>query len=114
MAESLKIDLGNTVTPRFLIGSKGMEITERKATGTAVVEAKSIATVDWFSAALNGTRGAMSLVHGTTDGNIVEVAAPAVQIGKPSQGQTNNIVNYSLPLNLCPQAGMDELSITVR
>nr|WP_272212402.1 phage tail tube protein [Marinicella sp. W31]MDC2878317.1 hypothetical protein [Marinicella sp. W31] len=114
VAESLALDLGNTVTPRFLIGDELIAITDRVGTGTAVVEAKSLAEINWFAAAQDRTRGALSLVHGKTAGKIVEVSAPAVEIGKPSQGQTNNIVNYSLPLGLCPVAGLDELKITVR
>ncbi|PTV94019.1 hypothetical protein C8J27_11070 [Rhodobacter aestuarii] len=112
--ESLSIDLGNTVTPRFLIGEEEMKVTDRKASGTAVVVASQIATVDWFATARARTRGALSAVHGKTAGNIVEISAPAVEIGKPTQGQTDNIVNYSLPLGLCPVAGRDELMITVR
>lgn len=114
IAESLALDLGNVLTPRHLIGVEDVLITDRQATGTAVVEAKSLATVNWFQKAQNRERGALFVAHGTTEGNIVEVAAPAVEIGAPSQGQTNNIVNYSLALALCPDEGMDELSITVR
>lgn len=114
VAESLALDLGNTVTPRFLIGDELVAISDRSVTGTAVVEAKSLAEIDWFAAAMNRTRGALSLTHGKTAGNIVEITAPAVEIGKPAQGQTNNIVNYSLPLGLCPVAGLDELKITIR
>ena len=114
VAESLALDLGNTVTPRFLIGDEKVLITDRKSTGTAVVEARSLATVNWFQAALERTRGALALTHGTTDGNIVEIACPAVEIGKVTQGQTDNISNYSLPLSPCPTNGLDELSITVR
>lgn len=114
IAESLTIELGNTVTPRHLIGDERILITDRQSTGTAVVEAKSIATIDWFARARAATTGALSLIHGTTAGNIVEVTAPAVQIGKPAQGQTDNIVNYSLPLMLLPVSGRDELTIVVR
>jgi len=114
IAESLALNLGNTVTPRFLIGDELIAITDRSGTGTAVVEAKSLAEVNWFAAAQNRTRGALSLVHGTAAGKIVEVTAPAVEIGKPTQGQTNNIVNYSLPLGLCPIDGLDEFKLTVR
>lgn len=114
VAESLALDLGNTVTPRFVIGGDQMLITDRKSTGTAVVEARSLATVNWFEAALERTRGALALKHGTTDGNIVEIACPSVEIGKVTQGQTDNISNYSLPLSLCPTDGLDELAITVR
>lgn len=114
VAESLALDLGNTVTPRFLIGDELVMIPNRSTTGTAVVEARSLATVNWFARALDRTRGILALTHGTVAGNTVELNAPAVEIGKPTQGNTDNISNYTLPLSLCPSAGLDELSITVR
>ncbi|WP_440411149.1 phage tail tube protein [Neorhizobium petrolearium] len=114
IAESLALDLGNVLTPRFLIGDERILISDRNSTGTAVVEAKSLAEINWFERALERTRGALSIVHGTTPGNIVEITAPAVEIGRPTQGQTNGIVNYSLPLSLCPVNGLDEMKITIR
>ncbi|WP_288959556.1 phage tail tube protein [uncultured Sulfitobacter sp.] len=114
VAESLSVDLGNTLTPRFLIGDELIKITDRSTTGTTVVEARHLAQIDWFAKAHSRERGALSFAHGTVAGNIVEVSAPAVEIGKPTQGETDGIVNYSLPLSFCPIAGMDELKITVR
>nr|WP_298099777.1 hypothetical protein [uncultured Shinella sp.] len=114
IAESLSIDFGNVLTPRFLIGDERVLISDRSSTGTAVVEAKSLATIDWFARAISRERGALSLVHGKTAGNIVEVTAPAVEIGRVTQGQTNNILNYSLPLSICPTDGLDELKLTIR
>ncbi len=112
--ESLSIDLGQKVEPRLLIGWESIEITDRNASGTAVIEARPIATVNWFDKALKRTRGALSVIHGTTAGNIVQIDAPQVEIGKPSQGNSQGVINYSLPLRLCPNAGNDELSIAVK
>ncbi|PZO64604.1 MAG: hypothetical protein DI498_10985 [Paracoccus denitrificans] len=114
VAESLSLDLGNTVTPRFLIGSEGIIISDRKSTGNAVLEARLVQEADWFGKAISRTRGALSLTHGKTAGNIVQFSAPAVEIGKPNQGETDKIVNLTLPLSLCPVTGRDELSIVVK
>ncbi|OJY36362.1 MAG: hypothetical protein BGP11_08440 [Rhodobacterales bacterium 65-51] len=114
IAEQLSVDLGNTVTPRFLIGSESVIISDRKVTGQAVVEATSLATIDWFARARSRTRGALALAHGTAAGNIVEVNGPALEIGKITQGQTDGILNYTLPLSFCPVTGRDELSIVVK
>lgn len=114
VTESISIDLAHTVEPRFLIGSESVVITDRKTTGSAVVEATSLATKNWFSIAQARTRGALALQHGTVAGNIVKIDAPQVEIGRPTQGQTQGILNYTLPLMLCPSsAGDDELKITV-
>lgn len=114
VAESLSIDLGNEVTPRFLIGDELIAITDRNTSGSTTVEARDLATVNWFEKAMNRERGALSLVHGTVAGNTVEITAPEIEIGKPTQGQTNNVVNYTLPLLFAPNAGRDEIVITVR
>lgn len=113
IAESLSLDLGLDVEPRFLIGAENIQITDRQATGTAVVEAHLMAETDWFGIAQARTRGALAAVHGTVAGNIVQFDAPAIEIGRPAQGQTQKILNYSIPLMLCPDAGDDELKITV-
>lgn len=113
IAESLTLDIGNKCEPRLLIGSETIEITDRQAKGTAVVQAGLIAAKDWFGIAQARTRGALSVVHGTSAGNIVTFGAPAVEIGRPTYGQTQGIWNYSLPLDLCPVTGDDEFTITV-
>jgi hypothetical protein len=114
IAESLSLDIAHQVEPRFLIGYEGIEITDRQATGIAVVEATSLATKNWFALAQAGTRDALAVQHGTVAGNIVEFDAPKVQIGRLTQGSSQGIANYSLPLMLTPDAGNDELVITVR
>ena len=114
IASKLSVELGNTGTPRFLIGAESMLITDRQSVGEAVVDALSLAEMNWFTRAQGRTRGALSLVHGVAAGNRVEISAPAVEIGKPSQGQSDGVVTYTLPLALCPTTGRDELTITVR
>lgn len=114
VAESLSLDLGNTLTPRFLIGDEKILISDRSTTGTAVVEARPLSEINWFDRALKRTRGNLSLDHGKTAGNIVEVKSPAIEVGRPTQGQTNGIINYSLSLSACPVVGLDEMQIVVR
>ncbi|MBJ3783416.1 phage tail tube protein [Devosia sediminis] len=114
IAESLSIDVANQVEPRFLIGDESIRITGRQPTGTVVAEAKSMATKNWFQIAQDHTTGVLAAQHGTVAGNIIQLDAPAVQIGRPTQGQTQGIANYSLPLMLTPVIGNDELKITVR
>jgi hypothetical protein len=112
VAESLSIDLANQVEGRFLIGHESIEITDRKSTGTAVVEARSMATKNWFQIAQDGTLGALAVQHGIVAGNIIEFSAAAgVQIGRPTQGQSQGIANYSLPLMF---TGVPDLTIRVR
>lgn len=113
--EGLSIDFGNQVEPRFLINYDAIEIVDRKATGSAVVQADSMATKDWFAIAMATTTGALAFQHGTEAGKIIMIDAPAVQIGRPTQGATQKLLNYTLPLIFQPtSAGNDELKITVK
>ena len=112
--ESLSFDMGQAVSPRMLINDEKIALSDRAASGTAVVAADTLATKDWFSIIRERTRGALEAVHGTAAGNIVEFDAPSVEIGRPTEGQTDNVLNYSLPLMLCPSTGNDELTITVK
>lgn len=112
--ESFNLDLGNQVEPRMLVNSESIEITDRKVSGTTVIEAVPLSTKDWYAIAKASTIGALSLVHGTAAGNIVEIAAAAVQIGQPAYGNTQGILNTSLPLTFSPVSGDDEITLRVR
>ncbi|WP_288082573.1 hypothetical protein [Shinella sp.] len=118
VGQSLSIGLGNRVTPRFLIGHEGVHITDKKPTGTAVVEAVSLATIDWFDRAKKRTRAALAAQHGRDDpggtpGNIIEFEATAVEVGEPTPGESDGFLNYSLALDIIGDGGLD-LKITVR
>lgn len=113
--ESFSFDTGIQIAPRLLINSESIEISDRKVTGQAVVEAAPLATIDWFNRALNATDGTLAVQHGIVAGNIVQFNAPVVQVGRPSYGATNGIRNFSVPLMLKPSAaGNDELQIVVK
>ncbi|WP_238121961.1 MULTISPECIES: phage tail tube protein [unclassified Xanthobacter] len=114
VAESLTLDMANTLVTRNLIGEDSILITDRQSTGTAVVEAKPLATQDWFAIAQARTHGALALQHGASAGNIVEIAAPALEIGRPTYGATDGIRNLSIPLMLCRDSGDDDFSIVVK
>lgn len=114
IAENFSLDLAHQVEPRFLIGQDSIEIVDRGMSASAVVEATSLAEKNWFQIALDRAKGAIAIEHGTVAGNIVEIAAPAAELGKPSYGATQGIRNITLPMSLIPVAGDDEFKITVR
>lgn len=112
IAESLELDLGNDVQYRGLIGEESIQIVDRLMTGRAVLEADTLANIDWFALARARTRGELDVVHGTVAGNIATVNCPAVEIGAPAYGATQKIRNVTLPLIPAPTAvGNDELTL---
>lgn len=112
--QSVTMDIGNTIVYRELVGcTKQVLLTNRATTGTAVIEAPTIAQKDYFTAALtDGTLGDLSFVHGTTAGNIVCLSSTQVDIGDPTYQDQDGIHMMSLPYTAIPStAGNDEFRL---
>lgn len=113
--ESLNIELGNAVQYRNLVGQEVVEIGDREATGRAVIEAPALGTQDYFATAVGETLGVLQLIHGAGAGNIVQIDAPLVQIGRIAYQESQGIVMLNIPLRFTPSdGGDDELKITTK
>lgn len=109
---SLSLDLGNSVVFSAPVNAtEEVRITGRKVTGNVSVEAESLATKNWFTTATNRTTGTISMVHGTTAPNRVEITAPIVHTGAPSYSEEDGVVMIGMDLALLPSAGNDEIVI---
>ena len=116
-AESLTFDMGNNVISCNVINANEIHITDRNVTGSTVVEAVLPSTKDWFTDALESDTTinlqALTLVHGTTSGNIVTFEAPAVQMATVAQTESDGVLVYNFGLNFTPSSGNDEIIITI-
>lgn len=112
--QSLSFDLANDVLYRELVGcDKSVTITNRAPSGTAVIEAPTIAEKDFFTIANNDTTGLVTFQHGTASGNIVTLLSPIVDIGNPTYSDQDGIQMLNLPYVAIPSsAGNDELTLT--
>lgn len=111
--EGINIDLANQIEPRFLIGSESVEQVDREMTGSATMEAVLLATKNWYEISHSETTGVLAAQHGTVAGNIVGFDASTVQIGRIGYGETQKIINNTLPLIL-QNPGTGEFVITVK
>jgi hypothetical protein len=112
--QSISFDVGNTLVYRELIGAtKEVLMTDRAASGTVVLEAVTMATKDYFTAALtDSTLGNLTFQHGTTAGNIVDFASTRIDIGDVSYSDQDGIAMLNIPYTAIPStAGNDEFSI---
>ena len=112
--QSVAMEVGNTIVYRELVGcTKEVLLTDRASTGTVVIEAPTIATKDYFTAALtDGTLGDLTFIHGNTAGNIVSMISNRVDIGDPSYSDQDGIHMLSLPYTAVPStAGNDEFRL---
>jgi len=112
--QSFSFDLGNSLVYRELVGgTKEVLLTDRAATGSTTIEAVSIATKDYFTAALSDTTlGNLDFTHGSTAGNIVDFASTKVDIGDVSYGDQDGIAMLTIPYTCVPStSGNDEFSL---
>lgn len=112
--QSFSFDLGNSLVYRELVGgTKEVLLTDRSATGSTTIEAISIATKDYFAAALTDTTlGNLDFTHGTVAGNIVDFASTKVDIGDVSYGDQDGIAMLTIPYTCVPStSGNDEFSL---
>jgi len=112
--QSVTFDMGNTLVYRELVGcTKEVLLTDRAATGTVVLEAVTMATKNYFTAALSdGSLGNLLFQHGQTAGNIVDFASTKIDIGDVSYSDQDGIHMLNIPYTAVPStSGNDEFSI---
>lgn len=112
LLEQLNLNVACGVEYRALIGEESVIISDRQPAGNIVIEATTVAQKDWFSLASAGTKGALTITHGTANGNKVTIAAPSVSIGNPSYQDSQGTQMLNIPISATPSSGNDEIVIT--
>ncbi len=111
---SFELNMGNDVQPRMLIGTERIVIVDRNETLRTTVEAVPYATYNPFQRALQNTRTAITLDHGTIAGKRVRIAAgQAVQQRPTGLENSQNVVEWPLSFVPLPAAGNDQWKITL-
>jgi hypothetical protein len=112
--QSVTFDVGNTLVYRELVGcTKEVLLTDRASTGTVVLEAVTMATKNYFTAALSdGSLGNLLFQHGQTAGNIIDFASTRIDIGDVSYSDQDGIHMLNIPYTAVPStSGNDEFSL---
>jgi hypothetical protein len=114
LLQSFEFDIANETVYRQLVGSTAGEvlITDRKPSGSVMIEAPTLATKDFFGIALGTATGSLSFLHGTTAGNRVTFTSPQTDITTPAYGEQDGVRMLNLPYVSVPTtAGNDEVSL---
>lgn len=109
---SLSFDLGNEVQYRNLFNQEDVLISNRNITGKTSFELPPLATYNWIGAALAGTSGTLSLSHGLTAGNKVQISANAMQVTNPAYSDHLGVRFLDVDLQFVPVSGNDDLTIS--
>jgi hypothetical protein len=86
----------------------------RLITGRMVVTAPALGTFNYFTSASAGTTHVLDFGHRSTAGEILEIDAPKVQAVLTDLGEDNDEATATFDLRFLPNAGDDELVITIR
>ena len=111
--QSLSFELANEVIYRELVGgTKSIEVVNRAPSGECVIEATTIATKDFFTAATGSSTGNLTFQHGSTAGNIATFTAAQIDLGGPSYSDQDGIQMLTLPYIATPtSAGNNDFSL---
>jgi hypothetical protein len=112
--DELSLKLGNTVDFRSLVGAQYVQILDRQASGQVTFEAVTPDVKDFFGIALGNAYSALSLTHGATAGNIVQLSIPTADLNNPTYTDNSGVQMMQIPYTAVPNAGNDEFSIVVK
>lgn len=110
--QSLNVNFNNSVNYRALIGVEDIQLNDRNISGTAVIQAPTIAQKDYWAAAIATTTGSLTLLHGKTAGYKVQLSSTRVNVTNPTYVDVGGITMLSVPFQCVPSsAGNDEFAI---
>jgi energy-coupling factor transporter ATP-binding protein EcfA2 len=106
----LSMDLGQKVIRRDdCIGIDDVQITDRQASGSVVIQAPLQAEKDYYTAARDAVLGPLAVTHGTTAGSRARFCLPAAQVKAPKLVDKNGIIGLGMDLRPVPVNGNDEI-----
>lgn len=114
VGSELSVNLQNEIVYRNLIGSESVLLTGRDAKGTVTIEAPTITAMDFFSAGLATNYGALLVTHGTTAGNIIDIASSNMNVLNPGYSEMDGIVMMTVPFELVAASGGDDAYFCIR
>ena len=103
--QSWNLDFNNEVIYRELVGgTKEVLITDRRPSGTAVIESVALSAHNFFKDYTGTSTGTNTWQHGTVAGNKVTVSCPQTDLGQPTYSESDGITMLNLPFMATPTA----------
>lgn len=111
-----ELGLNNNVVYRNAPNVEEVVITNRDPKGRIKFEIPdTVASKDWEATVKAMTKGALSIIHGSTAGLIVQFAAPAIQLTDISIEESDGIAVANVPFDVCwGNSGNDDVVVTYR
>ena len=111
--QSWNLDFNNEVIYRELVGgTKEVLITDRRPSGTAVIESVALSAHNFFTDYTGTSTGTNTWLHGTVAGNKITVSCPQTDLGQPTYEESDGITMLNLPFMATPtSSGNTEFSL---
>ncbi len=108
-------DMGGNLVHHETTAGEEILLTDRQVSGSFTMEAPDASGFPVWDRAQDKQTGAMLYEHGTSAGNIIEISAPALEVGKPSYTDQNGVAMVQTPFVLLPtSSGDDDIKITIK
>lgn len=111
---SLEFSANANIAVRNLVGSRRVNRGNHALAGTVTMEAPTAAAKNYLSTLQSGAEVALSLIHGVTAGNIVEVAMTQVQLLSVSQSNEEDVLMFAFDFGANVTVGSDDILITTK
>ena len=112
--QTCTVTLGNTVQHTPLVGREEVVQSDRNTIAKIVLELSASEERAMIQLVEAGTLVPFQVVHGTTAGNIIQIDGPTVQLTNPSRQELNGMMLMGFDLEMVPDAGNDELLLTIK
>jgi hypothetical protein len=110
--ESFDFALNNNLIYKETASNQQAIIVDRTPGGTAVIEAPSLGSVNYFTKVTGTTTASSSIAIGASAGNITTLTIPQTDITGVTYGDTNGVISLSMPYVARPTgSGNDEFSL---
>lgn len=111
---AFSVDMATDISHAVWMNNETLQPIDRNPKGSLTVEAVTVATKDYWALVRAATLSAYTHAHGTVAGNIVQFDAPKVQLVDVTEAEFEGTLALQFGLTLNPNAGNDELTITVK
>ena len=110
--ESFDFALNNNLIYKETASNQQAIIVDRTPGGTAVIEAPSLGSVNYFTHVTGTSTASSSIAIGASAGNITTLTIPQTDITGVTYGDTNGVISLSMPYAARPTgSGNDEFSL---
>lgn len=116
-AMNFSVDIANEIAMRSVTGDRYVSLTARAPAGTSTIDAPELSEKDFYALVESHdgvTKEAVKLTHGISAGNIVEIEAANTQFTSLQPADNAGELGYQLGMSYLPNAGNDEIIITVK